>query len=282
MKRLTLPTLLLVVGLALVLVACPFPTSSPDGGTDTSGDESADTDEDTGDDTGDDTTDDGDQTAPTILSVLPPDGATDVPLNTVIEVDFSEPMDTASVERAFSLSDGSTDCTGTCAWEGNCMTFDPTADLTMGTTYTATVSTVAKDLAGNAASTQSTFSFTTIANNPPVADAGADITFDYNEATVAALDGSASSDPDDDIAGYQWSFAEGGTPAGSTLLDSDILNADQAQCSFDVSAEDADWSAEGTWTYTLELRVTDSFGAEDTDQVTVTVTGLGDVSVIVQ
>lgn len=278
MKRLTLPTLLLVAGLALVLVACPLTPSGPDDGADAADDDSADA----GDDTGDDTTDDADQTAPTILTVFPPDGATDVPLNTVIEVDFSEPMDTASVESAFSLSDGSADCTGTCAWDGNCMTFDPTADLTMGTTYTATVSTAAKDLAGNAASTQSTFSFTTIANNPPVADAGADISFDYNDTTVAALDGSASADPDNDIASYQWSFLDGGTPAGSTLGNSDIVNADQAECSFDVSAEDADWSAEGTWTYTLELRVTDSFGAEDTDQVTVTVTGLGDVSVIVQ
>lgn len=49
-------------------------------------------------------------------------------------------------------------------------------------------------------------------NAPPVAEAGADIIVGVNEDVV--LDGSASSDPEGALAGYEWDFADGTTAEG--------------------------------------------------------------------
>jgi hypothetical protein len=88
-----------------------------------------------------------DETAPTITSVSPAGGATGVASSSNVTVAFSEPMDTASAEAAFSLTPA---LAGTFSWSGNTMTFDPGATLAAGTTYTATVTTAARDKAQNA------------------------------------------------------------------------------------------------------------------------------------
>jgi hypothetical protein len=114
----------------------------------------------------------------------------------------------------------------------------------------------------------------------PTADAGEDVTIDYHDGTLVSLDGSGSSHSGDSTLTYSWSFT--GRPEGSSLTDTDIADATQAACSFDVSGETADWSADGTWTYTLALTVTDESGNEDTDEVSVTIAGLGETSVIAE
>jgi PGF-CTERM protein len=83
--------------------------------------------------------------APTVTSVSPADQATNVAIGTTISATFSEAMDHASVEAAFSV-DG---VTGTFTWAGNTVTFTPAAALAYETMYTCTISTDATDAAGN-------------------------------------------------------------------------------------------------------------------------------------
>jgi Bacterial Ig-like domain/PA domain len=106
-----------------------------------------------------------DTTPPTIGSVSPAAGATAVAANTNVTVAFSEPMDTASAQGAFSLvRSGSTEpVPGTFSWSGNTMTFDPSAALEAAATYTAKVTTAAEDAAGNALGTEKVWSFTVAA-----------------------------------------------------------------------------------------------------------------------
>ncbi len=104
-----------------------------------------------------------DTTVPTVSSTFPTDGATDVKVNSVISVTFSEEMDDATITSAtLTLEDaasnavgGSVSCSGTTA------TFTPGANLDFNTTYTLSVSTGAEDLAGNALEGESSLSFTT-------------------------------------------------------------------------------------------------------------------------
>jgi hypothetical protein len=90
-------------------------------------------------------------------------------------------------------------------------------------------------------------------NQPPVADAGADQS--VNEGATVTLDGTGSSDPDDDPITYQWS-----APAGITLS-----STTASQPAFTAPEVDEDTD------YTFTLVVND--GTEDStpDQITVTV-----------
>ena len=78
-------------------------------------------------------------------------------------------MDKASAQAAFSLkrtSDGAP-VSGSFGWYGpGVLLFKPNADLAPGTQYTASVSTAAKDLAGNPLPAAKTWQFTTA--TPPV------------------------------------------------------------------------------------------------------------------
>ena len=103
-----------------------------------------------------------DTTAPTVLSVSPTDGGTGVSATSKVSVSFSEAMNTASAQSAFSLmksADG-TAVTGSFSWSGATMTFSPSAALAAGAEYTARVSTAAKDAAGNAVASEKVWKFT--------------------------------------------------------------------------------------------------------------------------
>ena len=93
----------------------------------------------------------------------PADGATDVSRSGVTYAVFNKAMDKPSAEAAFSLkrtSDGAP-VSGSFGWYGNALIFVPDADLAAGTQYTASVSTAAKDLAGNPLANPVTWSYTT-------------------------------------------------------------------------------------------------------------------------
>jgi len=105
-----------------------------------------------------------DKTAPTIASVSPSDGHTGVTPSTGVTVAFSEPMDKAAAEAAFSLvrsSDG-TPVDGSFSWSNNTMTFRPGASLAENTQYTAKVGIAARDVAGNALAAERAWSFKTL------------------------------------------------------------------------------------------------------------------------
>ena len=99
-----------------------------------------------------------DTTRPTIVGTLPATNANAVPTNSMIEVTFSEPVDSASVTNAaFSLSGG---FTGPITVTGASAKLVPYPALPPNTTITATVSGV-KDLAGNALAAPYSWTFTT-------------------------------------------------------------------------------------------------------------------------
>ena len=102
-----------------------------------------------------------DTTAPTLTSTDPANGATGVPLNKMVSVTFSEPMDPLSI--SMTLNQGATAVPGTVSYTGNTATFTPMANLAASMLYTATVGAGAKDLAGNVLvpSTLNPWSFTT-------------------------------------------------------------------------------------------------------------------------
>ncbi len=94
-----------------------------------------------------------DTTQPTILSIIPLDGATAVPINQAVTATFSEPMDPATINATtFTLEGpGGTSVSGivTYAAIANTATFTPNASLDPNAIYTAAVTTGATDLAGN-------------------------------------------------------------------------------------------------------------------------------------
>jgi Bacterial Ig-like domain len=100
-----------------------------------------------------------------------PEDTTDVAPNTNVRATFSEAMNEASVETqgTFTLkAEGSStpvEATVTYNSVTKSATLDPGTDLALNTTYTATLTTEAKDLGGNALAQESTWTFKT-ANAP--------------------------------------------------------------------------------------------------------------------
>jgi subtilisin len=106
-----------------------------------------------------------DSDRPSVSSFSPADGAVGVPTSSGVSVAFSEAMDRASAQAAFSLrrtSDGAA-VAGSFSWSGNTMTFRPSTALVQGTGYTAGVGTGAVDPAGNGLAADRVSSFQTIA-----------------------------------------------------------------------------------------------------------------------
>lgn len=91
-----------------------------------------------------------DTDAPTVTSWAPLDGETGVGTNSAVAMSFSEPMDAAPVEAAMVLSDGAgAPVPGSMKYIGQAAAFKPAAPLLASKTYTVTMTSVAKDLAGN-------------------------------------------------------------------------------------------------------------------------------------
>lgn len=106
-----------------------------------------------------------DTTRPAVTSTVPADGDTAVATNTKITARFSEEMDPATISAtSFTLtSPGPTAVAGSVSYAvgARTATFAPTAILASGITFTATITTVATDLAGNALLVDKVWTFTT-------------------------------------------------------------------------------------------------------------------------
>src|SRR5438445_1295312 len=109
-----------------------------------------------------------DNTYPSVTVRDPTPGQTGVPVNQDINVTFSEGMDQASVQSAFSLS-GPNFGTLTYTWVGTMARVSHSNPFTPCQTYQVTISTLAKDLSdpGKNLIPAVTWSFTTFCNNPP-------------------------------------------------------------------------------------------------------------------
>jgi len=103
------------------------------------------------------------------LSETPPNGSVGVCSNTVIAVTFPQAMDPSTINiTTFTVTPG---VTGTITPDvsNTIFTFTPSSDLALSTTYTATITTGAKDAFGNALASNFVWTFRTAATSctPP-------------------------------------------------------------------------------------------------------------------
>ena len=100
-----------------------------------------------------------------MISTIPAGLAIGVPLNQIVSATFSTAMNPATINSTtFTLTGpGATPVSGLVAYAavGNTLTFTPTANLAASTTFTATITTGAKNLAGIALASNYVWTFTT-------------------------------------------------------------------------------------------------------------------------
>jgi hypothetical protein len=104
----------------------------------------------------------GNNVAPTVILTDPIPNAINVPLSKVITATFSMPMDPLTINfTTFTLSRAGLPVAGTVAYTGSTASFTATGGLLINTTYTATITTGAKNVAGTPLAANYVWSFTT-------------------------------------------------------------------------------------------------------------------------
>ena len=103
-----------------------------------------------------------DLTIPIVSTTTPSNNSVGVPRNQVLSILFSETMEASTISAtSFTLTQGTNVIAGTVTYTDNTATFSPSTLLAAGTVYTATITTAAKDLAGNPLASNATWNFTT-------------------------------------------------------------------------------------------------------------------------
>ncbi len=142
-----------------------------------------------------------DATKPTVSSTSPASGATSVALNQAITATFSKTMDSTTISATtFTLKQtvAGTAVAGTVTYAGTTATFSPSAALVASIGYTATVTTGAKDTAGNVLASgglaSNPWTFTTgaaVDNTPPTVTstipAGGAVNVPINQSITATF-----------------------------------------------------------------------------------------------
>ncbi|MGC2165800.1 MAG: Ig-like domain-containing protein [Gallionella sp.] len=128
----------------------------------------------------------------------------DVPVNSIISVSFSQPVNSQTVTTAsFLVSGPSGNITGNVQTSGSQVTFTPSADLPHDSLLTATITTVVQDLVGTALTSNYSWTFSTSAApdiTPPTVPDGLSAT----RTTGSEIEFSWISSTDNSgIAGYQ-------------------------------------------------------------------------------
>jgi len=99
---------------------------------------------------------------PIVVSTDPANGATNVAINKIVTATFSTNMNPATINATtFILKQGSVNVPGVITYSGMTATFTPAVPFTPSTLYTGTITTGAKDVAGNALASDYTWSFAT-------------------------------------------------------------------------------------------------------------------------
>lgn len=238
----------------------------------------------------------GDTASPTVEGTTPSDGAVNVPRNTPIVVNFSEPMDTGSVSVLITPT-----VTLTPSWSNDNARLSLThAELASSTRYTATVN-VGSDLSGNPlANAPYTWVFTTGVVSAPEADlalskgrigsgsmtAGDSITYTFTitnhgptspiTATLVDTFGSAAALADVTGAGCAWTL-------GSTDVTCTVTNVITSSPTHLVLVVTTDGAYGGPLTNDASVApdsdIVDPNPANDGDEITVTIQGGEDYSV---
>ncbi len=169
-----------------------------------------------------------DLTPPTVLSIQPVNGATDVATNATVLVTFSEPVNAATITAtsiALTRTTGGTSVASTVTYNNatRVATVTPSAALSNSTGYTLTVSTAVRDTSGNALTSNVTSTFTTVAPvdvSPPTVlsvipvDNAADVAINapivvtFSEALLASTVTNSS---------VTLSTTQGGTPINASV-----------------------------------------------------------------
>ncbi len=119
--------------------------------------------------------------APSILSSLPSSGASEVDVTTEITITFSEPMDTTTTEGAVIISPGAITKR---TWDAGGSILTLSVELEPQTTYTVTISQIARDFAGNTLTSVHSFTFTT---KNTMEQSGEDAQVDSNIVLLAVI-----------------------------------------------------------------------------------------------
>jgi hypothetical protein len=175
-----------------------------------------------------------DATAPTVTSTSPDNGDTDVSVSTNVTATFSEAMLPATIdETSFTLYQGLTPIAGAVSYLAGTATFNPTVSLAPNTTFTATITTGATDLAGNPLASDYVWTFTTgaallgSAGNFAVL-AGTTVT---NTASFTVVNGDLGVWPGTAVTGFGPGIVNGTIHAGDAV-------AQQAQADLTVAYND--------------------------------------------
>jgi hypothetical protein len=106
-----------------------------------------------------------DSTLPIIQATTPLNDANGIALNQIVSVTFSEAMNPLTITTSsFTLKQGANVIAGAVSYVDKTAKFTPNALLTGGLLYTASISTTAKDVAGNALAANTEWKFTTSNN----------------------------------------------------------------------------------------------------------------------
>lgn len=99
---------------------------------------------------------------PKVEATSPADNASDVALNKIVSVGFSQAMDATTFDNtSFTLKQGNSIISGTVAYAELTATFEPSVALTDNTTYTATITKAVKNTSGKAIASDVMWTFTT-------------------------------------------------------------------------------------------------------------------------
>lgn len=192
------------------------------------------------------------EAGPVVTSTIPGAGSSGVPRNVVLQVTFNKPVNHASVNMtSFQLAPvNGMLVPGTFGGSGNVVTFRPTVQLHPDTTYNVVLSNVV-DVDGNSMEGSHTWSFRTIANGAPSANAGE--SQQVNRGEIVTLTGSGT-DPEGQSLTYRWTQVFGPDVTGGAGF---------------LTGPAPTFTAPGeVSSVRFELRVTDQGGAQSQASVT--------------
>ncbi|MFQ5559151.1 MAG: chitobiase/beta-hexosaminidase C-terminal domain-containing protein, partial [Nitrospinota bacterium] len=112
-----------------------------------------------------------DGTPPSVTTTSPLSNAVGVPVASSISATFSEPMAVPGFTPAtFTVNDGTSNIPGAVTYSGLTATFTPSAPLSLNGSYTATVSGIVTDIAGNPLSLDYSWPFVAAGTGPLISD----------------------------------------------------------------------------------------------------------------
>ncbi|MFZ3136331.1 MAG: Ig-like domain-containing protein [Thermodesulfovibrionales bacterium] len=202
-----------------------------------------------------------DTTRPTVTAVTPLNNATGVAINRNVTATFSEAMDAATISTStFTLAcPAGTSVTGVVTYvaASKVATFNPTGNLPVSTTCTATITTGAKDVAGNALASNFVWTFKTGATADTTAPTVTS-TVPANAATGVALNSNITATFSEDMDPATITTTTFTLKQGTTAVAGAVTYAVAAKTA--TFNPDANLTASITYTATITTGATDEAG----------------------